>query len=81
MSTGKKKDNSQELSFEAALIELEKIVKAMEDPEISIEDLVAKHEEGKKLSEYCQKKLKAVELKIEKLKPGSKNELEPFGEE
>lgn len=81
MDTEKKRNAKPDPSFESMLKELETIVKTMEDPKISIEKLVQLHEEGKALALKCQKKLESVELKIEKLKPGTKDQFEDFGKQ
>lgn len=66
MSTDKNKP--AELSFEEALSQLEGLVRAMEDGEIPLSDLIAKYEQGTKLLSLCQNRLKDAELKIELLK-------------
>ena len=53
--------------FETALERLESIIESMESGETALADLVAKFEEGSKLLNVCQTKLKEAELKIEKL--------------
>lgn len=63
-STG---EEAAELSFEAALKRLEELVGDLEGGRLSLEDSLARFEEGMRLSKLCQEKLKGVELKIEKL--------------
>jgi len=53
--------------FEEALKELESIVEALGDQEISLENSVALYEEGLKLSKYCMETLENATLRIEKL--------------
>jgi len=74
------KTGKDDLSFEAALDELEAIIEAMEEGETPLADLVAKFEEGTKLLKHCQSKLNEAELKIEKLNLDT-GEAEPFGGE
>ena len=50
---------------EKALEKLEKIVTSMEDKQLSLDDMMKYFEEGKKLSDYCSKKLNEFEKKIE----------------
>ena len=67
---GKKKDADDELaevSFEAALEELESLVEKMETGELSLEDSLAAFERGVKLTRHCQSSLKAAELKVKVL--------------
>jgi exodeoxyribonuclease VII small subunit len=56
------------LSFEAALTNLESIVEAMESGDVPLAELLAQFEEGTKLLKICEARLKAAELKIEQLK-------------
>ena len=56
------------LSFEAALGKLEAIVESMESGEVPLAELLAKYEEGTKLLQVCESRLKDAELKIEQLK-------------
>jgi exodeoxyribonuclease VII small subunit len=56
------------LSFEAALSKLEAIVESMESGEVPLAELLAKYEEGTKLLQVCESRLKDAELKIEQLK-------------
>jgi exodeoxyribonuclease VII small subunit len=60
-------EESDELSFEAALRRLEEVVGELEGGRLSLEDSLSRFEEGMRLSKLCQHKLKSVELKIEKL--------------
>ena len=63
MSEGKK----QELSFEKALEQLESTVSNMESKKLSLDEMMKSYEEGKKLSDFCTKKLSEFEKKIEVL--------------
>lgn len=56
-----------EMSFEAALKRLEDVVGDLESGRLSLEESLARFEEGMRLSKLCQQKLKGVELRIEKL--------------
>ncbi len=51
-------------TFEAALNELEKIVKEMESGDLLLEDAVKKYESGMKQSKYCLDLLDKTEKKI-----------------
>lgn len=72
------------MEFEKALGELEKIVRQMEEEELSLESSIKKYEEGIRLARFCQEKLDAAEKKIEILKTSAGDEnprLEPFESE
>ncbi len=59
-----------ELSFEAALKELEQIVSRLEQGEVELEDSIALYERGQALKAHCEKKLKAAESRLEKIVHG-----------
>lgn len=70
-----------EIKFEEALKKLEKIVLDLEAGEMSLDESLAKYEEGIKLSKICSRQLEAAKSKVELLmKAGGKFELSPFGE-
>lgn len=61
----------EELSFEAALDELEGIVGRLEQGEVDLEDSIALYERGQTLKSHCEKKLKAAESRLEKIIHGA----------
>lgn len=62
----------QDLSFEAALKELETIVARLEQGEVDLEDSIALYERGQALKAHCDGKLKAAEGRLEKIVLGAK---------
>ena len=60
------KDN-ENINFELALSQLEKIVLKLEDDSINLEGSVKSFEQGIELVKKCQKQLKDAELKVSKL--------------
>lgn len=56
-----------ETTFEAALQELESLLKEMESGNLPLEELIARFERGNALSQYCRKKLDSLEKRIEVL--------------
>ncbi len=61
-------ENSIEnLTFEQALRELQKIVDKLETGEVSLEEAIEMYERGVKLSKYCIQKLTQAELRIKKI--------------
>ena len=75
MSKPAKNGGNPDLPFEEALKKLEEIVESMEAEELPLETLLARFEEGTKLSKACQKKLSEAELKIEQLEKQASGEL------
>jgi len=68
--------------FEDAFGELEKIVKKLEEGNLTLDESIKLFEEGIKLSKTCSSKLEEAEKKIEILiKAGNgTNIIRPFGE-
>jgi len=56
-----------ELSFEAAIERLEKIVEQMESAKLPLEELLVRYEEGIRLVGICNERLAAAEERIETL--------------
>ena len=54
-------------TFEQALVELESLVKELENGEIELNQAVTKYNEGMKLSKYCHDLLKNAEGVIVKM--------------
>ena len=54
-----------ELTFEQAVVELEAIIKKLEDGRMPLEDAVKAFERGSELKKICEKKLKDAQLKID----------------
>ena len=63
------------ISFEEALQKLETVVEAMESGDLPLESLLARYEEGVKLTKICQDKLAEAELKIQQLEKTAGGEL------
>jgi exodeoxyribonuclease VII small subunit len=61
-----------QLSFEAALKELEDIVGKLEQGEVDLEDSISLYERGQALKAHCETKLKAAEGRLEKIVQGAK---------
>jgi exodeoxyribonuclease VII small subunit len=55
------------LSFEAALSELEEIVRQLETGKSSLEDAIGAYERGAELKKHCEKKLTEAKARVEKI--------------
>ncbi len=55
------------LSFEAALSELENIVSKLERGDAPLEESIDIYERGARLKKHCEGKLKAAQLKVDKI--------------
>lgn len=70
----------EQMSFEAALRELEAIVSRLEQGDVDLEDSIALYERGQALKAHCEQKLKSAESRLEKIVQGPKGAeaLEPL---
>lgn len=60
----------EELSFEEAMAELEKLVRASEGGNIPLDDMLSNLERGNRLAAFCRGKLNELERRIEILTGG-----------
>jgi exodeoxyribonuclease VII small subunit len=71
----------EKINFEKAMERLDKIVGEMEGGALSLEEMIARFEEGQSLIKFCSVKLNEVEKKVEMLvKKGGEMRAEPFEE-
>ena len=61
----------EKMSFEEALSELETIVARLEQGDAALEESIDVYERGAKLKKYCEDKLKAAQLKVDKIVLGN----------
>ncbi len=59
--------SSENLTFEQALEQLDKLVRRMESGELGLEESITAYRRGAELALYCQGKLAAAEQQIQKL--------------
>ena len=75
--------NIEDLSFEQALEQLEKIVEALEQGNVPLDQSINHYERGEALRNHCRKLLQAAEDKVEKIrldssgKPSGTEPLDP----
>ena len=69
--TDQAQDNVATLSFEAALKRLEEIVRKLESGEAALDDAIRLYEEGDRLKQQCEARLKAAQAKIEQIQIGA----------
>jgi len=56
-----------EMSFEEALAALENVVKNLEGGQVPLEKSIDLYERGEALRRHCEDRLKAAELRVEKI--------------
>ena len=59
-----------DLSFEDALQRLEQIVQKLESGQAPLEESIRLYEEGARLKAHCEERLKAAQLRVEKIVVG-----------
>lgn len=70
-------ENTSELSFEKAMLELEKIVEKLEKGDVPLEKAISYYQEGMQLSKVCNDKLSSVQDKMTKIM-NEQGQLESF---
>ena len=65
-----------DLSFEAALKELEQIVDRLEHGEAPLEESIGLYQRGAALKAHCEKRLEAARLRVEQIVVGSGGQAE-----
>lgn len=69
-----------EMSFEEALAALEDVVRSLEGGQVPLEQSIDLYERGEALRKHCDDRLKAAELRVEKIvaADGKATGTEPF---
>ncbi|MEM9062848.1 MAG: exodeoxyribonuclease VII small subunit [Pseudomonadota bacterium] len=69
-----------EMSFEEALAALEEVVRSLEGGQVPLEQSIDLYERGEALRKHCDDRLKAAELRVEKIvaADGKATGSEPF---
>jgi exodeoxyribonuclease VII small subunit len=70
MGDGENLPDIGSLSFEAALSELEEIVRKLEQGKSSLEDAIGAYERGASLKRHCELKLNEAKARVEKISLG-----------
>lgn len=66
------------LEFEDALVELENIVKSLENRDLHLKDALVAFERGMELSDVCSSKLQEAESKLKVYKDSHFEDLDPM---
>jgi exodeoxyribonuclease VII small subunit len=64
-----------ELSFEAALAELEQVVARLEKGDVPLEESITLYARGAELRRHCEEKLKAAEARVAEITQGPGGEI------
>jgi exodeoxyribonuclease VII small subunit len=60
-------DKINQMTFEQAMQELEKVVNKLEGGNGALEEAIVEYEYGSELQKFCEKKLQEAKLKVEKI--------------
>ena len=55
----------ENLTFEDAMKELEKLVDSLDRGDISLDEAIAAYDRGSQLKDYCEKKLQEAKMKVD----------------
>ncbi len=58
--------STDHLTYEQAMAELQTIMQELQQEQVSIDDLSSKSERAQQLIQYCQEKLRDINLRLEK---------------
>ena len=72
-SASSKGDAAPAPSFEEAMERIESIVEAMESDGLTLEDMLAKYEEGTALLRQCQERIESAQQRIELISAAREN--------
>ena len=61
----------EEMTFEVAMAELERVVSRLETGDVALEDAISLYERGAALRAHCEARLKAAEAKVEAITLGA----------
>ncbi|HRE17303.1 MAG TPA: exodeoxyribonuclease VII small subunit [Rhodocyclaceae bacterium] len=75
------KSSKAELKFEAAVAELETLVRTMESGEMELEASITAYQRGVELLKHCRSQLDAAETKIRILEDGELKDFLPDSKE
>lgn len=64
-------DKIDEMSFEAAMAELEQVVDRLDRGEVPLEESITLYERGEALKKHCEAKLRDAEERVAKITVGS----------
>jgi exodeoxyribonuclease VII small subunit len=65
--TAETKTTVEDLSFEEALKELERIVERLEAGDVPLEESIRTYERGAALRAHCERRLKDAQLRVEQI--------------
>jgi len=68
------KDQSSEMTYEAAKSALDDVVVRLENKDLPLDDMVTLWEQGEKLAAICEERLAGAKARLEALRPNQSDE-------
>ena len=65
----------ENMNFEEAMNELEKLVDSLDKGDISLDQAIAAYDRGSKIKDHCQKKLNEAKMKVETIQSSDNAEI------
>ena len=69
-------ENPNELKFEDAVTQLNKIVDLMESSDVDLDKMIKNYQQGLSLLKFCQKKIQEAEFKLTELNSSDPEQVE-----
>ena len=67
----------EKLTFEEAMMELEKLVDSLDKGDVSLDEAIAAYDRGSQLKDHCQKKLHEAKMKVETIQLSDNVDTDP----
>ena len=65
----------ENMNFEEAMNELEKLVDSLDKGDISLDQAITAYDRGSKIKDHCQKKLNEAKMKVETIQSSDNTEI------
>ena len=67
----------ENLTFEKAMKELEKLVDSLDKGDVSLDEAIAAYDRGSQLKDYCEKKLQEAKMKVDTIQASDNTDTIP----
>ena len=65
----------EKMTFEEAMVKLEKIVDALDKGDVSLDEAITAYDRGSALKDHCEKQLNQAKMKVETIQSGENGKL------
>ncbi len=70
-------DALENMTFEDAMKELERLVDSLDKGDVSLDEAIAAYDRGSQLKDHCQKKLNEAKMKVETIQSSGTSKVIP----